>query len=321
LHPTSEFFVHITRQTTDPLRPLQGRDAVVSIGVFDGVHLGHQAILAANRAEAAARGAVSTAVTFGDHPKALLLGRAPRTLTTLEHRLRHFERLGIEHAVVLEFNDQLRQTDAQTFVEDLLVQGLHATAFVLGFDSKFGRDRAGDAGLIKSLGHPVQVVPKVELGQRAVSSTAIREAVELGDLEGAARMLGRPVSVYGQVIHGDALGRQLGFPTANLDLAHELSPPPGVYACQAEIDPLERSGARTETYPAVANIGYRPTVSGERPERPRVEAHLLEGGQDLYGRHLELAFVAKLRDEQRFEGIEELKAQIARDCAAARALL
>jgi riboflavin kinase/FMN adenylyltransferase len=321
LHPTSEFFVHITRQTTDPLRPLQGRDAVVSIGVFDGVHLGHQAILAANRAEAAARGAVSTAVTFGDHPKALLLGRAPRTLTTLEHRLRHFERLGIEHAVVLEFNDQLRQTDAQTFVEDLLVQGLHATAFVLGFDSKFGRDRAGDAGLIKSLGHPVQVVPKVELGQRAVSSTAIREAVELGDLEGAARMLGRPVSVYGQVIHGDALGRQLGFPTANLDLAHELSPPPGVYACRAEIDPLERSGARTEAYPAVANIGYRPTVTGERPERPRVEAHLLEGGQDLYGRHLELAFVAKLRNEQRFEGIEELKAQIARDCAAARALL
>lgn len=320
-HLISNFFVHITRQTTDPLRPLEGRDAVVSIGVFDGVHLGHQAILAANRAEAATRGAVSTAVTFGDHPKALLLGRAPRTLTTLEHRLRHFERLGIEHAVVLEFNDQLRQTEARTFVEDLLVRGLHATAFVLGFDSKFGRDRAGDAALIRSLGHPVQVVPKVELGQRAVSSTAIREAVELGDLDGAARMLGRPVSVYGRVVHGDALGRQLGFPTANLDLAHELSPPPGVYACRAEIDPLERTDARPEALPAVANIGYRPTVTGERPERPRVEAHLLEGGQDLYGRHLELAFVAKLRDEQRFEGIEELKAQIARDCAAARARL
>jgi len=153
-----------------------------------------------------------------------------------------------------------------------------------------------------------------------VSSTAIREAVELGDLEAAARMLGRPVSVYGEVVHGDALGRTLGFPTANLDLAHELSPPPGVYACRAEIDPLEGAGS-TPALPAVANIGYRPTVTGERPDRPRVEAHLLEGGQDLYGRHLELAFVAKLRDERRFEGLDELKAQIRQDCEEAATAL
>ena len=310
----------VTRQVDAPLQPLDGRPAVVSLGVFDGVHLGHQAILAANLAEAGARGAVPTAVTFGDHPKALLLGRAPRTLTTLEHRLRHFERLGIEHAVVLRFDDALRDTDARAFVEDLLVRGLGAEAFVLGFDSKFGRGREGDPELVRALGHPVQIVPKVELGQRAVSSTAIREAVELGDLEAAARMLGRPVSVYGEVVHGDALGRTLGFPTANLDLAHELSPPPGVYACRAEIDPLEGAGS-TPALPAVANIGYRPTVTGERPDRPRVEAHLLEGGQDLYGRHLELAFVAKLRDERRFEGLDELKAQIRQDCEEAATAL
>jgi riboflavin kinase/FMN adenylyltransferase len=295
--------------------------AVVSIGVFDGLHLGHQAILQANRERAAEAGALATVVTFDQHPKALLLGHAPRTLTTLEHRLRHFERLGIEHTLVLEFNQALRETTARDFVDQILLADLGAQAFVLGFDSKFGASREGDAMFLRDLGHEVQIIDKVEVGQRAVSSTAIREAVELGDLLGAARMLGRPVSVYGEVVHGEGLGHKLGFPTANLNPHHELLPPTGVYAGWARVDPLVQGTTRIEALPAVVNIGFRPTLDGQRPEKPLFEVHLLEGGRDLYGQHLEFEFAGRLREEQRFEGLEALTRQIALDCEAARALL
>jgi riboflavin kinase/FMN adenylyltransferase len=296
--------------------------SVVSIGVFDGVHLGHQAILAANVQRATELGAVPTVVTFRDHPKGVLLGHAPRTLTTLQHRLQLFQRAGIEHTLALQFDAGLRNVTAEDFTRELLVKKLAARSFVLGFDSKFGRDRVGGAQLLEELGFDVQVVPQVDIDRRAVSSTAIREAVELGDLAGAARMLGRAVSVFGEVVRGDALGRQIGFPTANLDLHHELHPPTGVYACLARRqDPSERSGIPAP-YPAVANIGYRPTVEGgTRAPLPRVEVHLLDFEGDLYGEHLELEFVGCLRAELRFEGLEALSEQIARDVADARLIL
>ena len=287
--------------------------AVVSIGVFDGVHLGHQAILAANVRRARELGARASVVTFRRHPKRVLLGRAPRTLTTLEHRLEHFARAGIDHAVALNFDEELRAVSAEDFVDEL-VRRLGARAFVLGFDSKFGRDRGGTPELIARLGWPVEVVPKVLVGDRAVSSTAIREAVELGDLAGAARMLGRPVSVSGRVVHGDARGRRLGFPTANLDLQHELHPPVGVYACRA------RRRETDERLHGVTNIGFRPTVRAEGGE-PTVEVHLFDFAGDLYGERLELEFVERLRGEKRFAGPDELAAQIARDVAAAREIL
>ncbi|TDJ69327.1 MAG: bifunctional riboflavin kinase/FAD synthetase [Planctomycetota bacterium] len=295
--------------------------SVVSIGVFDGVHLGHQAILAANVCRAAELGAVPTVVTFRDHPKRVLLGRAPRTLTTLEHRLQLFQRAGIEHTLALQFDADLRRVSAEDFTRELLVAELGAKSFVLGFDSKFGRDREGGPEFLMELGFDVQVVPEVDVDRRAVSSTAIREAVELGDLAGAARMLGRAVSVFGEVVRGDALGRQIGFPTANLDLHHELHPPTGVYACLARRrNPADRSELPA-AHPAVANIGYRPTVAGTRPERPLVEVHLLDFEGDLYGEHLELEFVACLRGEVRFDGLEALGEQIARDVADARRVL
>lgn len=295
--------------------------AVVSIGVFDGVHLGHHAILEANLRRAAALDAVPTVVTFQSHPKALLLGRAPRTLTTLEHRLALFARAGIGHTLALPFDERLRNLTPEAFTNEVLVEGLGARAFVLGFDSKFGRDRAGDADLLRSLGHAVEVVDKVLVDQRAVSSTAIREAVELGDLAAAARMLGRPVAVFGEVVAGQRLGRELGFPTANLDLHHELHPPTGVYAGWARVAGPE---ARLEPGPsiaAVANIGFRPTVSGERTDLPTMEVHLLEGEHSIYGQHLEFEFAERLRGEERFESIDALKAQITRDVARARAIL
>ena len=301
--------------------------SVVSVGVFDGVHLGHLAVLETNRARARTLGARATVVTFQEHPKTVLLGRAPRTLTTLAHRLALFERAGIEHVVALRFDAALRDTPAEVFVDDLLVGRLGARAFVLGFDSKFGRGREGGIEYLSARGFDVEVGPKIMLGERVVSSTSIREAVQLGDLNLAARMLGRPVSVFARVVHGAAVGRTLGFPTANLDLMHELHPPRGVYACRVRVfaappaDAPHLLGPCIGEHPAVANIGCRPTVTSEPGGQLVVEAHLLDFSGDLYGRDVELEFVKHLRDERRFDDLEQLRAEIGRDVARVRGLL
>jgi riboflavin kinase/FMN adenylyltransferase len=295
--------------------------SVVSVGVFDGVHLGHQEILRRNVEAARELGARSTVVTFRQHPKTVLLGRAPRTLTSLEHRLELFRRAGIEHTVALTFDDELRAVPAAEFAHEFLVGTLRARRLVLGFDSKFGRGREGTPEFLAALGFAVDVVEQVVVGGRPVSSTAIREAVELGDLDGAASMLGRPVAVYGEVVPGDRIGRGMGFPTANLDLHHELHPPTGVYAVRARVI---RYDGGTRVGPAllgVANIGFRPTLDAPRPTTPRTEVHLLDFEGDLYGEHLELEFVRHLRPEQRFDGLPALRAQIARDILEARKAL
>jgi riboflavin kinase/FMN adenylyltransferase len=248
----------------------------------------------------------------------VLLGHEPRTLTSLEHRLELFRRAGVEHTLALTFDERLRDVAAEDFVRELLIARLGARAFVLGFDSKFGRDRRGTPQLLEALGLDVRVVGQVVVAGRPVSSTAIREAVELGDLEGARRMLGRRVGVLGTVVRGDELGRRLGFPTANLNLHHELHPPTGVYACFARVE--SSAEAPGGVWPAVANIGTRPTV-GSHAAEPRVEVHLLDFQGSLYGAQLEVAFVAHLRPEQRFPGLDALQAQIARDAARARELL
>jgi len=295
--------------------------AVVSLGVFDGVHLGHQAILAANVAKANELAAEPTVVTFSGHPKQVLLGRAPRTLTTLEHRLQLFERAGIAHTVVLPFDEQVRSTPARVFAEEFLVAKLGARHFVFGFDSKFGDGREGDADFLRGLGYPTTVVPMVVINKRGASSSAIREAVELGDLEGARQMLGRRVSVLGEVVHGNELGRQLGFPTANLDLHHELHPPVGVYACLANVLADQGETKVTGTWKAVSNIGFRPTVEGTPPTLPLVEVHLFDFDGNLYGKRLELEFVQALRGERKFSDLGALKAQIDKDAVAARGVL
>jgi len=289
--------------------------SVASIGVFDGVHLGHREILARNVARARELAARPTVVTFRDHPKQLLLGRAPRTLTSLGHRLELFRRAGIEHTLVLGFDERLRAMPAADFAREVLAQGLGARRLVLGFDSKFGNSRSGTPDELARLGYAVEVVAQVLVRGRAVSSTAIREAVELGDLEAAQAMLGRPFAVYGEVVHGDGLGARLGFPTANVDPLHELLPPNGVYACWARRQGHEGDGA----LPAVVNIGLRPTL--DTGSSLRVEAHLLDFTGNLYGEVLELEFVLPLRAERRFGGLDELCAQIARDIAVARGIL
>src|SRR5688572_12026251 len=286
--------------------------------MFDGVHLGHRAILGANVARALAMSAVPTVVTFRRHPKHLLLGHAPKTLTTLEHRLELFSRAGIEHAVVLPFDAALRALTAREFVRQIALEALGTRAFVLGFDSKFGHDREGTPDALRAMGVEVEVAPQVQVLGRAVSSTAIREAVELGDLAAASAMLGRPVSVFGRVVHGSSLGHRIGFPTANLDLHQELHPPPGVYVCR--VHHLLKTAAR-RTYSGVTNIGFRPTVAPEPPRLPQVEVHVLDFEGDLYGERIELEFVGRLRGERRFAGVDELAAQIGRDVEAARRML
>lgn len=298
-----------------------GNGSVVSIGVFDGVHMGHQRILARNVAVARELGARATVVTFRDHPKTLLLGRAPRMLTSLDHRLELFRRAEIEHTLVLTFDEELRRTSAREFAFDLCAGRLGARKFVLGFDSKVGANREGTPEALRNLGLDVEIVQQVVVANRPVSSTAIREAVELGDLESAARMLGRRVSVHGEVVRGNQLGRTLGFPTANLDLHHELRPPTGVWASRARVVRYGSAPALGPWLGAVTNIGFRPTLGGERPELPCVEAHLLDFEGDLYGAYVELEFVAALRAEQRFASLPALREQIGRDVEAARARL
>ena len=304
---------------TRRLAPPEG-GSVVSIGVFDGVHRGHKAILRANVARAHELGAEPTVVTFRRHPKRVLLGRAPKLLTTLEHRFELFRRAGIVHVVALTFDEELRDMSPEDFTRDVLVDGLGARHFVLGFDNKFGRDARGTPELLRELGYSVDVVGQVLVRQRPVSSTAIREAVELGDLEKASAMLGRPVSVIGRVVHGDHLGRELGVPTANLNLAEELHPPHGVYAVRARVLAREEDRGRGEALPAVANIGVRPTVDAAAAES-RVEVHLLDYEGDLYGAHLEVEFVRALREERSFPDLAALAEQLQLDIERAREVL
>ncbi len=297
--------------------------AVVSIGVFDGVHLGHCAILAANLRRSTELGAVPTVVTFSGHPKELLLGRGPRTLTSLEHRLELFAEAGIEHTLVLEFNDELRSKCAEDFVRQDLEGALGARAFVLGFDSKFGRNREGTPERLTAMGLDVEVVAAVLLKGRAVSSTAIREAVSLGDLESAALMLGRPVVVHGRVVHGNGLGAGIGFPTANLDQDHELAPPRGVYATRVTLLDRRNEAGDPAMFDGVTNIGYRPTITGEPLADAALvmEVHVFDFDADIYGERAALEFVAFLRGEKRFDSVDELKLAIAGDIKRAKQLL
>ena len=297
-----------------------GRGAVVSIGVFDGVHQGHRAILAANIARAHSIDATPTVVTFSGHPKKLLLGRGPLTLTSLDHRLELFAGAGIEHTLVLDFDEDLRSKSAANFVQRDLVGGLQARAFVLGFDSKFGRDREGTPERMRELGLDVEVVSAVGQGGRAISSTAIREAVSLGDLDAAARMLGRPVTVHGKVVHGNGRGAGIGFPTANLDLDHELVPPNGVYVTHVKLLGSHMQSDPRSVLHSVTNIGHRPTVAGDPKagSTPVVEVHVLDFQGDIYGERAALEFVQYLRPEQRFESIDALKQAIRKDVESAR---
>jgi riboflavin kinase/FMN adenylyltransferase len=290
---------------------------VVAVGVFDGVHLGHQRLLHELLEVSSALNGMPTVVTFANHPDEVLRGEAPPLLVSVPHRLRLLRRAGVERLVLLQFDPRLQQMTARAFASELLVGRLRARGLLLGYDSALGRDREGTPQRFRELGaelgFEVRTGSPFEVDDRPVSSTAIRAAIASGDLALAHRYLGRFPGAIGTVVRGDARGRTLGFPTANLVPQPCALPPAGVYAVEAILD--------AATLPAVANLGTRPTFAGSTANDMRLEVHLFDFDGDLYGRELEITFRQFLRPERRFPDVKALQEQIRTDAAAARATL
>jgi riboflavin kinase/FMN adenylyltransferase len=304
----------------DPTHPPRGLErAVYAIGNFDGVHRGHGAVLARANALAAARGAPSAVLTFEPHPADYFAGRPVIfRLTPFAIKARALQSLGLDGAVVLSFDAALAGLTAQEFVEQVLVERLAIGGAVVGWDFHFGKARSGTPDFLAQagarFGFPVEIVDKVETREagrtEAVSSSAIRRALEQGDVEAAARGLGRDYAVAGVVAPGQKLGRALGVPTANIALEATNRLAFGVYAVRARV--------AGRAYDGVASFGVRPTVD---PGAPLLETHMFDFDGDLYGQEIEVEFVARLREERQFGSLDALKAEMARDIERARAAL
>jgi riboflavin kinase/FMN adenylyltransferase len=293
------------------------RPSIVTIGVFDGVHRGHQLLIRSLVDAARARDSLAVVITFFPHPDVFLKALTGRFyLTTPEDRAQLLMQMGVDYVYTLPFDDALRRIRAADFVERLL-EHLHMEALWVGSDFALGYKREGDVAYLQRIGaergfslHVVDLLP--DQG-RAISSTAIREALAIGQVEEARELLGRPYHVSGEVVHGLARGRIIGFPTANIAVWDELIiPANGVYAGWASLD------GEPEPYMAVTNVGVRPTFDGHGVT---VEVHLLDFDRDIYGRTLTFTFEKRLRFEQRFSDVDALIAQIRADAAAARDFL
>ena len=294
-------------------RPVPGPTAL-AIGNFDGVHRGHGALLE-RLGEVARQASLPPAIlTFEPHPREFFSpASAPARLTTLREKLELLADAGVEQAMVCRFNAGFAALSAQEFIDEVLVRGLRVRHLIIGDDFRFGRGRTGDFALLQQAGtahgFAVEAMGSVTVNGERVSSSGVRAALAVGDMEHAARLLGRPYIIDGKVVHGEKIGRQLGFATANLRIRHNPLPMSGVFA-------VEVSGLGERPLPGVANLGIRPTVGGVRP---LLEVHLFDFDRDIYGAHISVRFVHKLRNEQRFPNFDALKAQIAADAAAARA--
>lgn len=295
---------------------------LVAIGNFDGVHRGHQAVLAEAAREAAARGLLLRVCTFDPHPAEVLGRAAPARLTTVQRKRELLGRIQpAAELVVVPFDLDFAAQSPRAFAERIVGAPLWARVVMVGDNFRFGKDRAGDLEELSRLGDELGFVAHshdiVGDDVGAWSSTRIRKALAAGDAEAAADMLGRPHMVVGRVVHGDARGRTLGFPTANLAEVSEALPGNGVYAAHVERE--DPAGGLEPLGKAAVNVGTRPTVDGEGAAR--VEVHLLDLSRDLYGERLRVHWIARLRPEQKFSSVDALKAQIDRDVAEARARL
>lgn len=298
------------------LARLQG-PVFLAIGVFDGVHLGHQAVISTSAAHAKESNGTPIVVTFDPHPvKVLRPENAPHLLTATQHKIALIRELGVEHLLVLNFDRAFAETAPERFVEDLVSNARPLREICVGHEWSFGKGRAGNLALLQKLGarfgFEVVGIKPVAVGDEVVSSTAIRAAVEAGDFATAAAMLGREYSILGTVQAGAQLGRKLGYPTANLSAHSEQFPPNGVYAAEAILHGRRLRG--------VVNLGYRPTVPSTHPERV-LELHIFDFDADLYGQDVEVRFVQYLRGEKKFANTEALAAQIAQDVRRAKKLL
>jgi len=287
----------------------------LAIGVFDGVHLGHKAVIERAASDAMKAGGTAVVVTFNPHPLRILRPDiAPRLITSTRHKTALIRKLGVSYLLVIPFDAAFAATPPEQFIQALSNACHPLREICVGHQWSFGKGRAGNLEMLKvwgdKLGFDEVGIPAVEIDGKVVSSTLIRSAVENGDLSTAARLLGREYTVLGTVIEGDHLGQKLGFPTANLSAHNEQFPPDGVYAVDAVHREMKFRG--------VVNIGIRPTIYEKEGQR-LLEIHLFDFHENIYGEDVEVFFRRYLRKEQKFAGLEELKAQIARDCEAAKA--
>ncbi len=292
------------------------RGSVVTIGTFDGMHVGHQALLARLKDHGTRLSRPVMVLTFEPMPREFLLGesRAPARLTSCRERWRILERLGCDFLWLLRFGPALRSLSGEAFAE-LLAKALRTPLVVVGHDFRFGRTGEATAAMLSAagrrLGFEVDVVPPVILDGERVSSSGVRDALARADFEQVRHWLGRPYSMTGRVVQGNRLGRSLGFPTANLQIERRRPPVHGIFAVRVH-------GAADEPLPGVASLGTRPTVDGEHT---LLEAHVFDFSGDLYGREIAVEFVAKLREEERFPSLDALVAQMHEDAAQARQIL
>lgn len=290
--------------THGSLQRARGRCAL-TIGNFDGVHRGHRALIERVIAKAREAKLTSCVLTFEPHPREFFGGeRAPARLTRLRDKLALLAELGVERVHVARFDERFAALPAERFVEEVLVRGLGVQWLLVGRDFRFGARRAGDFSTLQNRGFALEAMPDVQFEGERVSSSAVRAALAAGNLRGAERLLGHPYTISGRVAHGAKLGRGLGFPTANIVLRR---PPPiaGIFA--VEVDDFGRG---------VASVGKRPTINPV--PIPLLEVHLFDRDADLYGEHLRVRFLEKLRDEKKYDGLAALQAAIARDAEQAR---
>lgn len=284
------------------------RNAVVTIGTFDGVHRGHQFILNDMVKKAREMGGETVVVTFYPHPRQVLStgDNSLRLISTQEEKIKQMDALGIDNLIVIKFTKEFSTLSSEDFIRNYIVEKIKPAMLIIGYDHHFGNNRLGDFEMLKELGEKnnfkVERVPVQDVDNVVVSSTKIRNALQVGDIRQANSLLGHQFSYTGIVVHGMGLGRQMGYPTANLEVALEyrLIEKPGVYATFVDFD--------GKTMPAMTYIGRRPTVNDNRPAT--IESHLIGFDGNLYGKQLTLRFVDRVRDEKRFNGLDELKRQI-----------
>jgi riboflavin kinase / FMN adenylyltransferase len=289
----------------------------LTVGNFDGIHRGHQAMLARLVGEARRRALVGCVLTFEPHPREFFAPHsAPTRLTSLREKLELLAAHEVERVHVQRFAGPFARLEAPLFVEQVLAKRLQARWLLIGEDFRFGAKRTGDIALLRSLaprfGYEVEVMPVVAASGVRVSSSAVRAALAVGDLVAAQALLGRPYGISGRVVHGRKLGRELGFATANVQLRHNRPPLTGIYAARVY-------GAGGSPLPAVASLGVRPTITASG--RAVLEVHLFDFSGDLYGAHVRVEFLHKIRDEERYADLDTLRAQIELDCKAARSYL
>ncbi|MCX7628224.1 MAG: bifunctional riboflavin kinase/FAD synthetase [Methylophilaceae bacterium] len=284
--------------------------SALAIGNFDGVHLGHQAILRRLGAVAAARDLTMCVLTFEPHPREFFApDQAPARLTSMREKLELFAELNVQRTYVCRFDTTFATMEAPAFIANVLRGALDVRVLLVGEDFRFGARRRGSVADLRNAGIEVEILPDVRVDGVRVSSTAVREALATGDMAGAKKLLGRVYSISGHVVHGDKQGRVLGYPTANVEMHHDKPPLTGVYA-------VKLSGLEEGEQCGVASLGIRPTL--KRDGKPTLEVHLFDFERDIYGQHVRVHFLKKIRAEQKFPNLEALKRQIDLDVRVAR---